>query len=201
MKSWVITGGMGCGKSTVCAMLRERLPHAAFFSSDEQVQQLLDQEVIVEQLQKQFGPEAVDPALRRANRAWLRSAAFADPLRRKRLEALLHPHVLLALENARERAGLEPDTNLFLAEVPLYYEIGATVSADLVIAVAASQTIQVRRLMARRGLDESTIHQMLRAQWPIDAKVERADVVIWNDGDTAALDAQVLTLTREHWTE
>jgi dephospho-CoA kinase len=43
------------------------------------------------------------------------------------------------------------------------------------------------------------IEQILRSQWPIEAKVERADVVIWNDGDIAALDAQLLTLTRQIW--
>jgi len=88
---------------------------------------------------------------------------------------------------------------LFLAEVPLHYEIGITVTADLIIVVAASQTVQVRRLMERRGLEEPIIGQMLRSQWPIEAKVERADVVIWNDGDTAALEAQMLTLARPYW--
>jgi len=53
--------------------------------------------------------------------------------------------------------------------------------------------------MESRGLDESIIEKMLRAQWPIEAKVEKADVVIWNDGDRAALEAQVLTLVRQHW--
>jgi dephospho-CoA kinase len=83
--------------------------------------------------------------------------------------------------------------------VPLHYEIGGTVSADLIIVVAASPEVQKRRLMERRGLDESIIEQMLRAQWPIEAKVERADVVIWNEGDLSALEAQVLTLVRQHW--
>lgn len=200
MKCWVITGGLGCGKSTVCGLLRDRLPKAAFFSSDQSVQELLDRNEVIEQLLAHFGPDAVDVPSGRANRAWLRSVVFGDLARRKKLEAMLHPLVLQALEQIRSDARNQ-GANLFLAEVPLYYEIGATVSADLVLVVAASQTTQVRRLMARRGLDESTIYQMLGAQWPIDAKVERADVVIWNDGDTAALEAQVLTLTREHWPE
>lgn len=88
---------------------------------------------------------------------------------------------------------------LFLAEVPLHYEIGETITADLVIVVAASRAMQVRRLMERRGLEEPIIEQILRSQWPIEAKVEKADVVIWNDGDEAALEAQVLTLLRQHW--
>lgn len=84
--------------------------------------------------------------------------------------------------------------NLFLAEVPLHYEIGATVSADFVIVVASSRSVQVRRMMEVRGLDEPTVHKFLDAQWPVEAKVERADIVIWNDGSPASLEAQVLTL-------
>jgi dephospho-CoA kinase len=84
--------------------------------------------------------------------------------------------------------------NLFLAEVPLHYEIDSTVSADFVIVVASSRSVQVRRMMETRGLDEQTVHKFLEAQWPIEAKVERADAVIWNDGSLASLEAQVLTL-------
>jgi dephospho-CoA kinase len=123
---------------------------------------------------------------------------FIDPGLRSELEAILHPRVLVGLESQRaemDASGKE----LFLAEVPLHYEIGETITADLVIVVAASRAMQVRRLMERRGLEEPIIEQILRSQWPIEAKVEKADVVIWNDGDEAALEAQVLTLLRQHW--
>lgn len=204
MQTWIITGGAGCGKSLVCEML------ASFsggrvcpFSSDQEVQRLLDTPDILERLTGAFGPEAVSTQTGRprADRAWLRSRVFGDEAARQRLEGLLHPAVLAGLESARAAAATATPGNLFLAEVPLHYEIGATVSADLVIVVAASQTVQVRRLMERRGLDLSIIQQMLRAQWPIEAKVESADVVIWNDGDPDALRLQVLTLARQHWPE
>ena len=34
-------------------------------------------------------------------------------------------------------------------------------------------------------------------KWTVEAKVDRADVVIWNDGDRTALEAQVLTLAKQ----
>ncbi|MDZ4289992.1 MAG: dephospho-CoA kinase [Prosthecobacter sp.] len=204
MQTWIITGGVACGKSSVCDALKAHGKGSVqYFSSDQQVQRLLDVPEIMDRLTETFGSEAVAGAGkdRRTDRDWLRRKIFADAGARRRLEEILHPGVLQALEAARNRARMDTPSNLFLAEVPLHYEIGSTVSADLVIVVAASQTVQVRRLMERRGLDESIIEQMLRAQWPIEAKVERADVVIWNDGDPAALDLQVLTLARQHWSE
>ena len=49
--------------------------------------------------------------------------------------------------------------------------------------------------MENRGLDEHSVHSFLNAQWPIEAKAERADVVIWNDGDIPALEVQVSKLS------
>lgn len=202
MKSWIVTGGIGCGKSSVTGLLKTHLPvrEDALFSADREVQTLLDTPAVLTKLRQSFGELAVSRQEGRevASREWLRGEVFADAVRRKILEEILHPGVLLALENARKREA-EGGANLFLAEVPLHYEIGGTVSADLIIVVAASPEVQKRRLMERRGLDESIIEQMLRAQWPIEAKVERANVVIWNDGDLAALESQVLTLARQHW--
>ncbi|MFM7605674.1 MAG: dephospho-CoA kinase, partial [Prosthecobacter sp.] len=112
------------------------------------------------------------------------------PERRSRLESILHPHVRQELEALRrQREG-----NLLVAEVPLHYETGGVISADLVIVVAASRSVQVRRMMESRGLDEATTQAFLNAQWPIEAKVEKADGVIWNDGDPSALESQTLLL-------
>lgn len=201
MHSWILTGGVGCGKSSCAQALMSRLGEKArFFSADTEAQRLLDEPATLDALRELFGPEAVagQGVDARASRPWLRQRVFGDAEARTRLEGLLHPAVLSSLEGAREAArggGVE----LFLAEVPLHYEIGGSVSADLIIVVAASRAVQVRRLMERRGLEEPVIEKMLRSQWPIEAKVERADVVIWNDGATEALEAQVLTLARQYW--
>lgn len=199
MQTWIITGGIGCGKTTVCESLAAQgQGRVRVFSADKRAHSLLDEPQVLEQVVAAFGPEAVSPVDGRADRAWLRQRVFDDADARRRLEKLLHPVVLAALEDARSEALQDTAINLFLAELPLHYEIGATVSADLVIVVAASPSVQVRRLKERRGLDESIIAQMLRSQWPIEAKVEKADVVIWNDGAPSALESQVLTLARQH---
>lgn len=202
MNSWIVTGGIGCGKSSVTDLLAGHLlkDKALVFSADRSAQTLLDQLEILAKLKTQLGEGSVVNKDGRevADREWLRTEVFANEARRQVLEKILHPGVLAELESARATQSAV-GANLFLAELPLHYEIGGTVSADLIIVVAASPEVQKRRLMERRGLDESIIDKMLRAQWPIEAKVERANVVIWNDGDRSALEAQVLTLARQHW--
>ena len=202
MNSWIVTGGIGCGKSSVTDLLAGHLlkDKTVIFSADRSAQALLDQPEILAKLKAQLGEASMVKKEGRevADREWLRTEVFANEARRQVLEKILHPGVLAELESARA-AQSAAGANLFLAEVPLHYEIGGTVSADLIIVVAASPEVQKRRLMERRGLDESIIDKMLRAQWPIEAKVERANMVIWNDGDRSALEAQVLTLARQHW--
>lgn len=193
MKSWVITGGIACGKSQVINKLATLSPSLVSFSADVIVAELLKKPLVEEELALVFGKGVLNSNGCGVNREWLREVVLPDPLLRARLESVLHPPVLEALESARSAAAAE-GRNLFLAEVPLHYEIGTTVSADFVIVVASSRSVQVRRMMENRGLDEQTVHQFLAAQWPIEAKVERADAVIWNDGSLASLEAQVLTL-------
>jgi dephospho-CoA kinase len=201
MKSWILTGGISCGKSQVMSFLMQCLDQrVAIFSADQAAQAWLDSSVVLDEIASIWGADAIsnEGSRKTANRNWLRGRVFSNLEDRRKLESILHPHVLRDLESRRTSAEKD-GAELFLAEVPLHYEIGNTVTADLIIVVAASQTVQVRRLMERRGLEEPIIEQILRSQWPIEAKVERADVVIWNDGDAAALEAQVLTLARQHW--
>ncbi len=194
MKSWIITGGPACGKSTAAGLLKSILGEGVrFFSADEQVQAAFEMPGVQARFRQEFGPLGMPDLDIPAIRAWLRQNVLPDSGLRARLEAILHPSVFEGLRESREaarRAGM----NLFLAEVPLHYETGTAVSADFVIVVASSRSVQVRRMMETRGLNELNVQQFLDAQWPIEAKVERADAVIWNDGSAASLEAQVLTL-------
>ncbi len=198
MISWIVTGGVGCGKSALTACLCALVPGTRLFSADEAVGRILELPEVQGAIEQAFGAQVltVGGAGPQVNRSALREIIFHDEGARRKLEAITHPAVLADLDASR-REALAAGAELFLAEVPLYYEIGGTVEADLVIVVAASRTMQARRLMERRGLDEAMIERILRSQWPIEAKVERADTVIWNEGELTALEAQALTLARQ----
>jgi dephospho-CoA kinase len=194
MQSWVITGGIACGKSTVLSRLQESLgaKKLAVYSCDEEVRRLLGLPAIQEAIKVRIGPGVVENG--EVNREKLGKLVFEDLKARKELEAILHPPVLAALEGARGAAREAGTVNLFVAEVPLHYEIGGTVAADHVIVVASSLDQQVRRLMHYRGLDKARSESMVGAQWPVLEKANKATKVIWNDGSEEALDDQISIL-------
>lgn len=199
MKCAILSGGVAAGKTTVVGLLNSLLNAGTqWFLADECIKKLYaipDQRLV---LIKAFGG-LMRPDERLAIegdesgnclRIWLREKVLPFKDRMRCLESILHPYVLKALEDIRQKR----EGNLLVAEVPLHYEIGEVISADLVIVVAASRSVQVRRMMENRGLDEATTQAFLNAQWSIEAKVEKADVVIWNDGDPSALECQTLLL-------
>jgi dephospho-CoA kinase len=198
MKSWVVTGGVGTGKSSFCKMLANFAgAKMATFSCDEFSRQLLNEKGISTKVIQVLGHEIVDPATAAIDRQRLRDLVFLSDEKRRELEAILHPGVLSEIERQRlevESAGV---AKVFVAEVPLYYEIGMSVKADMAIVVAATEAVQRRRLMEHRQLDEPTIGRMLDAQLPMAEKTGRADVVVWNDGSPAMLEAQAFGLLAE----
>jgi dephospho-CoA kinase len=197
MKRWVITGGLACGKSSATELLRHYLPEAGVFSCDDAVHELLAMPDVVAQIGQHFGVNVLTEDGRAVNRPKLRATVFGSETERAALEGILHPRVLENLENKSAEAE-KTGRNLFVAEVPLYYEIGESVPADLVITVACSRELQKRRMKERRGLDDATCEQMLATQWPIEAKIDKADVVLWNDGERSGLEDQVLLLANRH---
>ncbi len=167
----------------------------SWFSSDEVAHNVLEDPEIVEIISSHLHLDCSEQVAGKPciNRKRLRELVFNDAGARKKLESIVHPQVFRHLEEQQQKAK-ESMSELFLAEVPLHYESIGTVEADLIIVVASSRAMQTRRLMERRGLDYTIIEGILRSQWPIEAKVKKADIVIWNDGDISALEAQALTL-------
>jgi len=141
-----------------------------------------------------FGPEVLDDS-GRLDRAAMRRRVFADPTARKTLEAIIHPRVRQWL---RERARAERGPYCLLA-IPLLAEnIEHYRWVDRVLLVDAPEPVQVVRLVARDGIDETLARRMLAHQASRAERLALADDVIENSGDEAALDAAVAELHRRY---
>ena len=190
MHVMALTGGIASGKSTVCRLLREWLPAVAVFDCDEAVHRLLESNSEVAVIvAESFGNQALDTN-GRIDRHFLRGRVFADDAARSRLEEILHPRVRQECLDSCEQAGKQ-GAELFVADVPLFFEKGFDFGQTQVLVVASSRSTQIQRLRARSGFDDRLIESILTAQLPVQEKMSRADVVFWNEGPPAVLRSQI----------
>jgi len=189
-----LTGGIGCGKSTVAKMLKAR---GAV---------LIDADAIVKEILRKGGPGymAVVKAFGRdilsksgsIVRKRLAAVVFDDRTARKALELMLHP---LVIAKRRERINkLKSRKNppaLVVSESALIFEAGTMKEFDKVALVTAPEETRVRRLKAG-GWREEEIRERMRAQFTEKRKAALADLVIDNGGTPESTEKQVERLYR-----
>ena len=141
-----------------------------------------------------FGAGVLDDT-GRLDRPTMRQRVFADPAARKRLEAIIHPRVRQWL---RERALAEHGPYCLLA-IPLLAENVAHYRwVDRVLLVDVPESVQMTRLIARDGIDETLARRMLAQQASRAERLALADDVIENSGDESALDRAVNELHQRY---
>jgi dephospho-CoA kinase len=173
-----LTGGIGMGKSTGCELLRRRgIP---VVDSD-----LIAREIVepgrpaLAEVRARFGGDILD-SQGRLRRDELARRVFADEAARRDLEGILHPRIRESWRARLEswRAEGQP---VAVAIIPLLFEVAAEDSFDVTICVACTATTQRERLRTR-GWNDDQIGQRLKAQWPVEKKMLRADYVVWTEG-------------------
>jgi dephospho-CoA kinase len=184
-----LTGGIGCGKSTVADLFAARGAS------------LVDTDVIAHQLTTPGG--AAMPALLQEfgagfatpdgamDRSRMRDLVFADPGARTRLEAILHPMIRAATVAAADAA-----TGAYVIYVvPLLVESGNwRARVQRILAIDCQEATQIARVMARSGLPEAQVKAIMAAQASRQQRLAAADDVIDNDAGLDALLPQVARL-------
>lgn len=187
----VVTGGIASGKSTVVRMLLKKDEGGIrYFDCDREVDNLLDSGRIAADLVAAFGEACVN-ANKTANRDYIRNLIFSDPSGKKKLEEIIHPLIRRMCHTRVEDAVESGNISTFVIDVPLYFESGEFFPADKVCVVATSKETQMARIAARNGFTRFMAESMIDAQMPTQDKIDRADVVFWNDGTTNLLQEQV----------
>jgi dephospho-CoA kinase len=182
-----LTGGIATGKSTFAAILRARgMP---VVDADELARAVVapGQPALAE-IARAFGPEVLRPD-GSLDRKKVGAVVFADPDARRRLEAITHPAIRLAMAAEAQRLAGEGHLLAFY-DAPLLFEVGLDGLLDSVVVVWAPRAAQQARLAARDGLAGPDAEARLAAQLPIDEKAERADFVVENAGAPAELEAK-----------
>jgi dephospho-CoA kinase len=182
-----LTGGIATGKSHVRAQF-EKLGAPTIDSDVLARQAVVPGSPGLAAVVQTFGPDVLDPS-GALDRRRLAAVVFADPAKRRALEAIVHPFVQQATEAWYDALGA--DVRFAIADIPLLYEIGRDRDVEVVVVTAVPPDVQARRIVARDGVTDAEAWQRIHAQLPIEEKIARADYVIRTDGSFQDTDRQV----------
>ena len=210
-----LTGGLGSGKSTVADILREL--GAEVVEADELGRALMEPgHAVYEEIVAEFGPEVVK-ADGKLDRAKLADLAFRGN-RLDDLNSIVHPAVIAAQGDWMREVFARNPKAVAVVESALIYEVERDARRrgesegvlsywrrrfDRIIVVTAPEEIRIARYVERlspQGWDEkiaADARSRVARQLSDAVKVSRADYVLENTGDLAALNAQVQAV----WTQ
>jgi dephospho-CoA kinase len=184
-----LTGGIATGKSTVSEILRGL--GAEIIDADRLAREVVEPgQPAFKQIVAEFGAGIVgaDGAL---DRKKLGAIVFADPERRKRLEALTHPAIRARFQARLDELAAQGFEGLVFFDAPVMIESGNYKHMDRMVVVVTDEATQMARLRARDGTDDAEGRRKIASQMPLAEKAKLADHVIDNSGDREATAAQV----------
>jgi len=188
-----LTGGIGCGKSTVAELFAGL--GATIVDTDAIAHSLTAPHgPAMPAILAEFGPgfATAEGAL---DRARMRSLVFSDAGARARLEAILHPRI----RDATAAAAAIATGPYVIYAVPLLIESGAWRDrVARVLAVDCSEDTQVARVMQRSQLDADQVRAIMATQVTRAERLAAADDVIDNDDGLEALLPQVKRLHEQY---
>ncbi len=190
-----ITGGIGSGKSAASERMSELGAHV--FDADKEAKQILrENEKIQEDLRSEFGTDVIDPD-NAINPKKLAKVAFSNEENQSVLNAIVHPYVFDAIDERYEQIKDKDDVPLFVVDAALVYESGLDQHLDYVVVVSAQYGARMNRALHRGTLTREDIQKRMDLQLPEESKVQMADFVIDNNGDTDHLVRQVDEIYQE----
>jgi dephospho-CoA kinase len=187
-----LTGGIASGKSTVSDLFAKR--GVPVIDSDVISREVMAPgTILVEQIYQRFGAD-----LRQADgtldRAALRNRIFADPAMRVALERMVQPAI-----RARSELITSQITAPYLIHViPLLVETQSASRFDRILVVDCPEQLQLQRLLARDGSNESQARAILAAQASREQRLAVADDVILNDTEPGPLESVVAALDAKY---
>jgi len=184
-----LTGGIATGKSTVSALLRQL--GCEIIDAD-----LLAREVVEPgqpawtTIVAEFGQDVLtgDGTL---DRKKLGAIVFADPERRRRLEAITHPAIRERFQARLDELAEQGFTGIVVFDAAVMIESGNYKNMDRLVVVVTDEPTQMARLRGRDGTDDAEGRRKIASQMPLAEKAKLADYVIDNSGDRQATAEQV----------
>lgn len=185
MKVIGITGGVGCGKTTIINLIKEYLNQKkdvkfAILMTDEISKNLLqpEQKAYI-QVVELFGESIVNED-KTIHRGKLAEIIFKNPNKRIVLNSIIHPLVKQEVINTINHLRIAKYDYVFI-ESALLYDDHYEVFCDETWYIYAPKEQRIERLKSSRNYSQDKIESIMKSQLTQQEFREQCDIVINND--------------------
>ena len=184
-----LTGGIGCGKSTVARMLEKRgypvidadlLGHRVLEPSHPGFNEVL----------QAFGKGILDQE-GRISRPKLGLMVFQDPKKLEKLNSISHPHIARMIEEESLKLAQEKASRIVFLEAALLIETNWQETCQKVWVIDSKEENVLKRLALRNGLSREEAQQRISSQISSGERLEHADLVLENNGAESELEEKL----------
>jgi dephospho-CoA kinase len=190
-----VTGGMGCGQTTVTKILKKC--GAKVIIADLEARRILfHNKELKQELKKNFGANIFfkNGTL---NRKLLGRLVFSDASKTYRLNRLVHPFIISRIIDLIAEARETGKYKLIVVDAPLIYESTMENLFDVIIVVAAKLKSRIERIKKRDQLSDREIFDRFNSQLPLEDKIKWADYVVHNNGDLNILEQKTIRIYKK----
>lgn len=174
-----ITGGTGCGKSTVCSILKkynsyiidaDKIAHNTIQKGNKAYFEIINY----------FGDNILDYE-ENINRKKLGEIVFNDKIKLDYLNNITHKYIINEIVDTLNIKKNENKYNYIVIDAPLLIETNLHKIVDTVWIIHCSLKTRLERLKIRDNLPEDIIIKRINNQTPFEKHKDLADFIIINE--------------------
>lgn len=173
-----LTGQTGAGKTTVASMLADE--GYAIIDTDILARKAVENPEVISMLCAEFGEDIIkDGAL---DRRELARRAFATKEGGAALNAITHPEITRLAVDLIHKAEKD-GAKAAVIDAALLFDSCLTAFCNKTVSVVADEEIRLKRITERDSISEADARLRMSAQPPAEYYIEKADIIINNNGD------------------
>lgn len=182
-----LTGGIGCGKSYIAQLFRQR--GVPVYDADAEAKRIsVTSPIVRASLIHLLGNEIYtsDGVL---NKPLLASYLFANQEHASQVNAIIHPAVRADFETWTERHVRH---SVVMLESAILFESGFDATVDAAIFVYAPEELRIQRVMQRDACTRQQVLERMRMQMPDEEKQRRCSYTLFSGREDIGLQIEQL---------
>src|SRR5690349_14484563 len=150
-----ITGGIGSGKSIVCAIFRQLgIP---VYEADAEAKKLYDKASVIDEVKKAFGKKGVS-ADGIIDKNKLAELVFSDSKAISKINEIIHPFVKRQFKEWKKQYREKP---YVIKEAAILFESGSDKGCDKIITITAPVELRIRRVVERDNRSREQVEKII----------------------------------------